>query len=186
MANNCATLLTITDDRKQGLKLHKNMKNMYNKADVCLGSAWSEEMWFGNMISALGGDPKEVYCRGSIVSFDLLGDRLVIQADSAWSEIPETWEFVQQALPDIVIRYSAEEHGCGYWVTNDHEGLYYDTEYFFQAEDWSDEYSTLEEFLEVFNEETGAGATSFEEAEKYCLHARDVYVLQVEYVNTVR
>lgn len=85
--------------------------------------------WLGNIVSALGGNPEALYCRGWIEDFDATDDCLTLYCETAWSELSEWRKFVKDKFENCEIFYVAEEPGMGIFITND-----VDFDYIYQLE----------------------------------------------------
>ena len=103
------------------------------------------KLWCGCLVSLLGGDWNEVYCRGEIDSYEFSGTTLCISVTSAWSELGEWRKFIKSKFPNIHIVYSAEEPGNIYYVTNDKKGDYFPERYILDFTDGLEYFKTLDD-----------------------------------------
>lgn len=119
MPNWCATRYRLTGEGAVKLNnlIDENRKNEKENWD-----------WLGHIVRQLGGDEGKLYCRGWITDYELKDGELTIDCDTAWGELNEWREFVQEKL-DTKIFYVAEEPGCDVYLTNEP-----DFEYWFQVE----------------------------------------------------
>ena len=113
------------------------------------------KLWCGCLVSLLGGDWNEVYCRGEIDSYEFSGTTLCISVTSAWSELGEWRRFIKSKFPNIHIVYSAEEPGNIYYVTNDKEGDYFPERYILDFTDGLEYFNSLESAAEYVKNLTG-------------------------------
>lgn len=166
MANNCMTEVVVLGPQEQIDKLYGIMDTL-EKSDRSSGHG-CDRNWLGNIISALGGDPEKIYCRGLVVYHDRRdNDSMEFCCDSAWREPYEFFDFLREKLPDIDIYFCAEEPGCEYYVTNDATGMFYPAR--FIAEELGDEteyFETEENLLKWAKERWNIDAASFDELYK--------------------
>ena len=125
--------------------------------------------WLGHIVRQLGGDEGKLYCRGWISDYELKDDELTIYCETAWGELNEWREFVNEKL-DTHIYYIAEEPGNEVYVTNEP-----DFEYWYQV-DYADgvdgncgtivELKTAREVLELVSKVCGV-EVSYDDEEQY-------------------
>lgn len=147
MANNCMTDVTILGPENQIEKLYSVMEKLNREKKPSDGWSYGST-WLGNIISALGGNPDVIYCRGYF--FELArrdNNSLEFSCDSAWSEPHEFFDFLRDVLPEIDIYFYAEEGGCDYYVTNDATGCFYSQRFIVMDEEIETVYLDTEEQL---------------------------------------
>ena len=102
--------------------------------------------WMGCLVILLGGDIDKVYSRGEIIDYNLNGDLVSFDCETAWDEMPEFRHFVEQQYPGSKIYYQVSECGNCVYATNDLEGLYFPDRYCIDSYDGGLEYfETIEE-----------------------------------------
>ena len=121
------------------------------------------KLWCGCLVSLLGGDWNEVYCRGEVDSYEFSGTTLCISVTSAWSELGEWRKFIKSKFPNISIVYSAEEPGNIYYVTNDKEGEYFPERYILDFTDGLEYFKTLDDAAGFVSRLTGKEVKTEEE-----------------------
>jgi len=121
------------------------------------------KLWCGCLVTLLGGDWNEVYCRGEIDSFEFSGTILCMTVMSAWSELGEWRRFVKSKFPNIFIVYRAEEPGNIYYETNDVAGDYFPDRYILDFTDGPEYFKTIEDAAGYVSRLTGKEVKTEEE-----------------------
>lgn len=123
MPNWCSTTYEITGKKKDIDKLWSAIEEAQTNAKI--ETDFGSE-WLGHFLSYLGMSEEEVCrgpvrCRGYITYKNHDGDgSIVIDTDTAWGPMPEPiLMMVEEYAPDAKIIYTAIEHGCGIFETND-------------------------------------------------------------------
>ena len=168
MPNWCYTNYIATGDKDEVADLREKMNGVINAPKSLLENDFGA-LWLGNLVHIFGGNPEEIYCRGSIIDVaDEVdeGEFLSFRTETAWSDMRETFDFIESKYNTIKFFFFAEEtSACGYW-TNDKDGEHFTERYI--VEQWDEEtmeHETLEEVLEDIYDRTGKVVSSFEEAE---------------------
>lgn len=178
MANYCTTDVTVTGPKEQVEKLYKIMHELEERNEPQSAGSWGSK-WYGNLVTALGGEWEKVYCKGYFFNLDYQDGVLSWSDEFAWREPYEIFAFLREKLPGIDIRFYAEEFGCGYLVTNypnfarfvsDFKGeiLYHDD---------------IEDLLDCATETYGREFTSFDELVKFCDEHDECEVYEIEKVD---
>ena len=140
-------------------------------------------LWLGCLLTILGGDWEKVYCRGKIIDFSLDDGVLSINTETAWSEMQEVRQFIQQNYPSLEIFYYEEEPGWGIYQTNDHDKRFFSFRYILDdlegdgPEYYDDTDSLLKAASEIFGKELKTMADLEEivnESDCFSLHCVNV------------
>lgn len=121
------------------------------------------KLWCGCLVSLLGGNWNEVYCRGEIDSYEFSGTTLCMTVMSAWSELGEWRRFVKSKFPNIFIVYRAEEPGNISYETNDVAGDYFPDRYILDFTDGPEYFKTIEDAAGYVSRLTGKEVKTEEE-----------------------
>lgn len=152
MPNWCTTSYTAIGDKKELQELHDKMQELAGYETALVPNDFGPT-WLGCLVTALGGDWKEIYCRGYYWEPDLEDDRLRFMTETAWGEPTETIAFLEEKFPNIRFFFLAEEPGMEYFVTNDSEGVAYDERYYINGPGCADAtYYTQDEEAEFLAE----------------------------------
>ncbi len=128
MPNWCNTAYTLVGDKEELDALHKTMSEL-EQSDQPTEPLRFGSTWLGNLVEALGGDPKDIRCRGEWQNLDYRGGAITFNTETAWSPCNEVWDLVRSRYPSIDYYFLAEECGNCLYLTNDAEGLYYPERY---------------------------------------------------------
>src|SRR5574344_519818 len=157
MANCCIADYEIRGDKLQ-------LDELFGLVDSLMNGPMLNEFHHGDIVDLVemaGGDGKLIPCRkGEIVLYSYECDCLLMTVQSAWCEPYEAFEFLQRRLPKVEFRYTAEEEGCEYYVTNAFVGLYK-----LDSPDDSEYYSTLEQMCDAVSRRFGRDVHSVAEVE---------------------
>lgn len=156
MANWCSTNYIIDGDKNELKSLYELIKPLYDKHTY--------ELWLGDVVSALGKDPDEVYCRGSIEYLDFDGDKITMDTESAWARCDEVDDVIKERFPHLRMFFYSEELGCSICETNDREGIYFDYDPYYLDTGDEIEFNTEEEVCEILTGITGEKCESIKEA----------------------
>lgn len=173
MPNWCYTSYTVKGDEKEIKDLYDKMLSLaLGKCEESLVDNGFGKTWLGNLIVLLGGNWKEIRCRGTWDAVEITEEGfLYFNTETAWTDAVETIEFIQSIYPSLQFYYRAEEPGMGYYVTNDVEGEIYDERYYFATDELNDGglYYTAEErdeLLQHVGEFVGKPINTIKEAEE--------------------
>lgn len=156
MSNTCFTTYKIVGKKESVAKLHKTIKDLDDRKTPLVENQWYHPKgWLGCLIAALGGNPEEVLCRGTITHYELKDDVLTVNVESAWTEMDETRHYIKACFPDLRIYYFEEEEGCEIFNTNDAEGVFFWERYYLDSSDVVRYFCTLQEVADYAEEVTG-------------------------------
>lgn len=156
MSNTCFTTYKIVGKKESVAKLHKTIKELDDRQTPLVENEWyNPKRWLGCLVAALGGNPEEVLCRGTITNYELKNDVLTVNSESAWTEMAETRRYIERSIPDLRIYYLEEEEGCEFFNTNDAEGVFFRERYYLDGSDGAKYFCTLQEVADYAEEVTG-------------------------------
>lgn len=115
--------------------------------------------WMGCLVILLGGDIDKVYSRGEIIDYNLNGNLVSFDCETAWDEMPEFRHFLEQQYPDSKIYYQVEDCGNCVYATNDADGEYFKDRYCLDSYDGLEYFETIEEAAEYIGETIGKKLT---------------------------
>lgn len=100
----------------------------------------------------------KIYCRGSWDNLLLHDDGTVsFSVESAWGELNEVREFIEEKFPGVKLYFQCEESGMGIYQTNDDTGEYFPERYYLWMENGESLYhETLEELIKDVESATGS------------------------------
>lgn len=158
MPNWAYTQYHATGDKVQLQKLHSVMTELEDMKSPGLHENGFGSTWLGNLVIKLGGNWKQVYCRGSWDNLLLHEDGTVsFSIESAWGELYDVRKFIEEHFPDVRLYFQCEESGMGIYQTNDDTGQYFPEKYYLWVEDGTTEYyTTLESMAKEVENITGS------------------------------
>ncbi len=149
MPNWASTLYVVVGDKQQLKELHSLMDELECMKEPLHPNGFGTT-WLGNLVIKLGGDWNKVYCRGSWDDLTFDGEQITFHVESAWGELNEVRELIEDHFPDLKLYYQCEEPGMCIYVTNDDTGKYFPERFYLWVEDEDTEYyQSLESLVEA-------------------------------------
>ena len=141
MPNWAYTDYVVTGDNEK-VEQFFDMLNRLNERKRPLRRSDFGKLWLGNIVLLLGKHWKDVYCRGSIQSYQKSFDneKLLLTVLSAWGEMNEVRELLQQKFPSVKVYYYVEEPGMEIYSTNDQEGKHFPSRFVVYSDEEGTEY----------------------------------------------
>ena len=119
---------------KEVQELYSKLQELQNMKEPLEPTSFGV-MWLGCLVTILGGNWKNIYCRGKIIDFSLDDGILSIETETAWGEMDEVRHFIEKVYPALKIYYYEEECGCEIYQTNDSHGHFFSSRYIFDDQD---------------------------------------------------
>lgn len=141
-------------DQEQAKDLYEKIDSLAKMEEPLVENGFGK-LWMGCLVNLLGGDWNKVYCRGEIIDYNLNGDLLSIDCETAWDEMPEFRHFVEQQYPGSKIYYQVEECGNCVYATNDTDGEFFKDRYCLDSYDGLEYFETIEEAAKYIGERIG-------------------------------
>jgi hypothetical protein len=113
------------------------------------------KQWLGNLVTRLGADWHDVYCRGTWDYLKLDRHSLYFFRETAWQAPFEVLGLIQVAYPELEIYFSAEGDGWDTYLTNDKEGRFFTSRFELDMPPENDYYDTIEEVAERIGDYIG-------------------------------
>ena len=158
MANWAYTQYVVIGDEEQLKQLHTIMTELEEMESPGLHENGFGSTWLGNLVIKLGGNWKQVYCRGSWDNLLLHEDGTVsFSVESAWGELYDVRKFIEDYFPRVTLYFQCEESGMCIYQTNDDTGDYFPEKYYLWVEDGDTEYyNNLEALAKEVENITGS------------------------------
>lgn len=117
MPNWCYTSMTITGNEDEIKVLNDN----FSKAKEFQGTKSDfSGIWLGKLVEYLGVDYQKVSCKGSIINYNYVPGKILVDTETAWQPLFEPiLMMVEKFAPNSQITYYCEEPGCEIYLTND-------------------------------------------------------------------
>lgn len=150
MSNPAFMSVSIVGDRLQMRSLYQKMLRLQNRKEPLIENGfYYPKRWLGNLVARLGGDYKEVYCRGTWDDLSLNSKRLYFFTESAWDAPFEMLRLIKKVYPGLEIYFSVEGDGWDFYLTNDAEGRFFTSKFELDMPPENDYYDTIEEVAEL-------------------------------------
>lgn len=164
MPNWCNTTLVFEGDKQEIKTLYQTMKKLERRKTPLVKNDFGVN-WLGCLVEALGGQWKEIYCRGTWLSLECQGNILRMETETAWSPCIETYDFICKVFPSLAYYYRSEEPMMAEYLTNDMEGRHFKACYHVDAiipnGDYVSEcFNSLEEALHWVADKSGCAIQS--------------------------
>lgn len=157
MPNWCWTFYVVEGKKEEVGDLYDKIGSLANAKDPLVKNGFGK-MWLGCLVNALGGNWKDVYCRGELTDWSRDSETQVrFSVMSAWAELDEMRKFLKWKYPSLNFYFQSEEPGMVVYETNDTEGRHFPerikvenledgSEYF---ETWEDAYDHISEITKT-------------------------------------
>lgn len=156
MPNWASTLYVATGDKQQLHELHSIITELECMKEPLHPNGFGTT-WLGNLVIKLGRDWNKVYCRGSWDDLTFNGEEITFHVESAWGELSEVRELIEEHFPGIKLYYQTEEPGMCIYITNDDTGEYFPDRFYLWVEDEDSEYyPSLEDLAKAVEGLTGS------------------------------
>jgi len=140
----------IVGDRRQLRSLYQKMLRLQNRKKPLIENGfYHPERWLGNLVSRLGGDYNEVYCRGTWDDLDLNRESLYFFTESAWNAPFDLLRLIQKVYPGLEIFFSAVGDDWDSYLTNDAERRFFTNRFELDMPPDNDYYDSIEEVAEL-------------------------------------
>ena len=134
MPNWAYTSYRIVGKAEEEQDLYSKLQKQQNMNEPLEPNSWGT-LGLGCLVTILGGNWNEIYCRGHIINFSLEDGILSIETETAWGEMDEVRHFIEKVYPALKIYYYEEECGCEIYQTNDRHGHFFSSRYIFDDQD---------------------------------------------------
>ncbi len=166
MPNWCYTSYVCVGNKKEVYDLYEKMLDLTERNTSLTVNDFGKE-WVGNLIVRLGGNWKEISCRGEFGGLDFEDGILRFFIMSAWVELSDVRKFIESYYVNLKMYYYAEEPGCSYYITNDVMGYFFPDRYILGIKDDDDMYfEHLEDLFTAIETMTGLICKSEDDIER--------------------
>lgn len=181
MSNTCFTTYKIVGKKASIAKLHKIITELDNRQLPLVNNEWyNPKLWLGCLVIALGGNPEDILCRGTITNYELNGDILTVNTETAWTEMAETRHYIEDCFPDIKIYFLEEEEGCARFYKNDVEERFFKERYYLDSSDGIKYFGTLQQVADYAAQIVGYNVevtfNGIKEALRRCADEHEEYI----------
>ena len=139
-------------ERRELRSLYSKMKRLQErKKPLVENGFYYPTRWLGNLVTRLGGDTREVYCRGTWSDLRLSEKCLSFFTETAWQPPVTLLKLIQKCYPSVSFYFEAEGDDWDTYLTNDAEGKYFSSRYIVDCEP-DMEYATWQSLNEATDE----------------------------------
>ena len=128
MANYCDTSYVVEGNKEELDNLYNTMYKLQNMEQPLVENGFGTT-WLGCLITELGGNREDYYCKGEWACLERQGDTIKFSTESAWQPPFDTIGLLQEKFPSLSFYFIAEEPGCEVFLKNDKEGKYFPENY---------------------------------------------------------
>ena len=133
-------------ERRELRSLYGKMKRLQErKKPLVENGFYYPTRWLGNLVTRLGADWHDVYCRGTWSDLQLKDSHLYFFTETAWHPPFALLKLIQKVYPSLIFYFSAEGDDWDAYLTNDAEGKYYSNRYIVDCEPDIEYFNTIAE-----------------------------------------
>ena len=146
MSNPAFMSVVFEGERRELKSLYGKMKRLQErKKPLVKNDFYYPTRWLGNLVERLGGNWRDVYCRGTWSDLKLMKDHLYFFTETAWDAPFDLLDYIKKVYPSTSYFFSAEGDDWETYLTNDKEGRYFSSRYVLDMDSDIDYYDTIEE-----------------------------------------
>jgi hypothetical protein len=135
MSNPAFMSVCFEGKRRELRSLYGKMKRLeVRQKPLVENSFYNPKCWLGNLVTRLGADWREVYCRGTWDSLQLKKNHLYFFTETAWKPPFALLKLIQKCYPSFVFYFFAEGDDWDTYLTNDAECKYFSSRYVIDME----------------------------------------------------
>ena len=146
MSNPAFMSVCFEGERRELKSLYGKMKRLQERKEPLVENGfYCPQRWLGNLVTRLGANWREVYCRGEWSYLKLTNNYLYFFTETAWQPPFRLLKLIQEVYPSLTFIFSAEGDGWDYYVTNDKDGRHFKSRYVLDMEPDIEYCDTIEE-----------------------------------------
>lgn len=146
MSNPAFMSVCFEGERRELRSLYGKMKRLQEREKPLVENGfYYPTRWLGNLVTRLGSDWHDVYCRGTWSDLELKKSHLYFFTETAWKPPFGLLKLIQKVYPSLSFYFSAEGDDWDAYLTNDVEGKYFSSRYVVDCEPDIEYFDTIEE-----------------------------------------
>lgn len=146
MSNPAFMSVCFEGEKHELRSLYGKMKRLQERKEPLVENGfYYPKRWLGCLVTRLGKDWHEVYCRGTWSYLKLYHDHLYFFTETAWRAPLEVLELIKECYPTVNYFFSAEGDDWDWYYTNDAEGKYFTSRYVVDMEPDIEYFDSIEE-----------------------------------------
>ena len=146
MSNPAFMSVCFEGEKHELRSLYGKMKRLQERKEPLVENGfYYPKRWLGCLVTRLGKDWHEVYCRGTWSYLKLYHDHLYFFTETAWRAPFEVLELIKECYPTMKYYFTAEGDDWEWYYTNDAEGKYFTSRYVVDIEPDIEYFDSIEE-----------------------------------------
>ena len=152
MSNPAFTSVYLEGERRELRSLYEKMKRLQDrKKPLVENGFYYPQRWLGNLVTRLGGDYHDVYCRGTWSDLKLSKDYLYFFTETVSQPPFRLLKLIENVYPSLSFYFGAEGDDWDCLLTNDAEGKYYPYRYLVDSDMGYEYFVELEEVCQFLS-----------------------------------
>jgi hypothetical protein len=152
MSNPAFTSVYLEGERRELRSLYEKMKRLQDrKKPLVENGFYYPQRWLGNLVTRLGGDYHDVYCRGTWSDLKLSKDYLYFFTETVSQPPFRLLKLIENVYPSLSFYFEAEGDDWDCLLTNDAEGKYYPYRYLVDSDMGYEYFVELEEVCQFLS-----------------------------------
>lgn len=152
MSNPAFTSVYLEGERRELRSLYEKMKRLQDrKKPLVENGFYYPQRWLGNLVTRLGGDYHDVYCRGTWSDLKLSKDYLYFFTETVSQPPFRLLKLIENVYPSLAFYFEAEGDDWDCLLTNDTEGKYYPYRYLIDSDMGYEYFVELEEVCQFLS-----------------------------------
>ena len=146
MSNPVFMNIIFEGDKRETRSLYGKMKRLQERNEPLVKNSFHDaNRWLGNLVTRLGDDYNDVYCRGTWNSLTMKNCIVCFATETAWSPPFALIKLIQQHYPSLQYYFVVEGDDWDTYLTNDAEGRFFKSRYIIDCEPDIEYFNTIEE-----------------------------------------
>ena len=146
MSNPAFTSVVFEGNKSEVRSLYGKMKRLQERRNPLVeNDYYYPNQWLGNLVSRLGADWKETYCRGAWDNLRLEANHVSFFTETVSQPPFALLKLIQQHYRSLQFYFEAEGDDWDWYLTNDDAGRYFPSRYIIDCEADMEYFNTIEE-----------------------------------------
>lgn len=146
MSNPAFMSVYFEGERRELKSLYGKMKRLQERKNPLVKNGFNyPQRWLGNLVTRLGANWRNVYCKGEWSDLELTESYLFFFTETAWHPPFGILKLIQTVYPSLKFYFSSEGDCWDHYLTNDIEGRYFSSRFVLDMESDIEYFDTIEE-----------------------------------------
>jgi len=135
MSNPAFMSVCFEGERRELKSLYGKMKRLQErKKPLVENGFYCPQRWLGNLVTRLGVNWQDVYCKGEWDNLKLTDSCLYFFTETAWQPPFGLLKLIQKCYPSLSFYFAAEGDDWDVYITNDKDGRHFKSRYVLDME----------------------------------------------------